>query len=783
MLTRRLFFVIFLIGLLTAVVLGARANTPPDVADVLFQDENGNPVAEATLRLLCFGADGQTFQRELVAQTDSNGFLPAGLPLPCDHLAAMQVLHEQPAGKRPGPAYTIYAVNWTVGGDTAVAPPLAKIVTIDSQERLVLFHVLASLAWEPTNNTAVTSIAEVREGLRQMSAYLYDATEGQMALGPLQIETDGQRWLEADFRFSAANDRRPSAFVGGIVPELISYKPPENMAGQRLVFTPAGTYYGRLWDGLNALGPNGQWDEPNAFRTLGHEWAHYALFLYDEYLTPAGGVTRCVCQTLSTTGCGPAPQDASLLAYHYTASEFWQVEMHGSPAVCENTIQWAMHGRADWSVLADWHAIQGLGTDALREKLPTEGPEMGFTAVLFGREPGFSDVYLPLVEGGGGRLPTVREPQIVARLAEGLAIPEVPLPAQIYLLEGGAEQPTRILPQGTLVGDLAKQLEAGVLGETILLGARPENRVRLYAQAYTADPKAESGFELIFPNSAQRDKEILQDQDLLVEPWRWRYELDVAYETERFRPARVQVGFISHEPTLEEPPLIQLCSLDAAVGCAEKWQVKATNLLGQWRATFEPLDGMDEMPRLLVVRVQDVSGRAPYPGDVMRWVQFAGGVGPGHVDADAPLLDDVVMIGSTAVYEDEAGCTSTSFMPAGSDIALQQSLNDFLGEEYRVRGVLGQPFAIKVNKPLDLQCQSAVLNGDRNYPGGLQIKLAYDPVALDDLGVKPQDLQLLWFSRNGDELWYPTQLVSLDEDHHHLTAVVNGDGIFAVVYR
>ncbi|MCA9981703.1 MAG: hypothetical protein KDD89_12740, partial [Anaerolineales bacterium] len=69
--------------LLTAVLLVPLSGLPhtsatsvPDTADIVFQDENGNPLAGATLRLLCFGADGHTFQREFVQQTDTNGQLP-----------------------------------------------------------------------------------------------------------------------------------------------------------------------------------------------------------------------------------------------------------------------------------------------------------------------------------------------------------------------------------------------------------------------------------------------------------------------------------------------------------------------------------------------------------------------------------------------------------------------------------------------------------------------------------------------------------------------------------
>src|SRR5690606_26555778 len=92
-------------------------------------------------------------------------------------------------------------------------------------------------------------------------------------------------------RFLASNDYLPSAYVGGMVEAATVYSD--------TIYAPAAIFLGRHWNGVTASDPvSGAWSQPNAYRTLVHEWAHYALFLYDEYRQLDGESVYCTCNGL-----------------------------------------------------------------------------------------------------------------------------------------------------------------------------------------------------------------------------------------------------------------------------------------------------------------------------------------------------------------------------------------------------------------------------------------------------------------------------------------------------
>ncbi|KAB8332255.1 DNRLRE domain-containing protein [Scytonema tolypothrichoides VB-61278] len=120
--------------------------------------------------------------------------------------------------------------------------------------------------------------ANLERGLREAARYLYSMSEGQITLGEVTIGSDPKAWQEADVRVLASSGYRPSAYVGGIVaaPRLAA-----TPGGQPVLHYPAPVFLGRLWDGAGAR--CGGWAEPEGWRTIGHELAHFALFLYDQY--------------------------------------------------------------------------------------------------------------------------------------------------------------------------------------------------------------------------------------------------------------------------------------------------------------------------------------------------------------------------------------------------------------------------------------------------------------------------------------------------------------------
>jgi hypothetical protein len=136
-------------------------------------------------------------------------------------------------------------------------------VTDSISDRIWLFNVIVAFEWWPLG-------AEVERQIhwlcRNASDFLFDVTDGYMALG--QIVLGGRELMPfADIQVFASNRLFPRSWVGGMY--------------NRDKYSPIRVGRG-LWNkNRNRIIP---WDEPEAYRTLIHEWAHYAMGLRDYYL-------------------------------------------------------------------------------------------------------------------------------------------------------------------------------------------------------------------------------------------------------------------------------------------------------------------------------------------------------------------------------------------------------------------------------------------------------------------------------------------------------------------
>ena len=131
------------------------------------------------------------------------------------------------------------------------------------QVDLYLFNILVALEWEPDERT----MQQLKWAFRRASDFLYDVTDGCMAFG--QVVFGGREWMEcADILILASNRLHPRSWVAGMhLPEkYLPIRMGRGMWHRRHRFTIP-------------------WDEPESYRTLVHEWAHYAFGLRDEYLT------------------------------------------------------------------------------------------------------------------------------------------------------------------------------------------------------------------------------------------------------------------------------------------------------------------------------------------------------------------------------------------------------------------------------------------------------------------------------------------------------------------
>lgn len=332
----------------------------PGAFHVRVVDEGGRPVDGARIYrngALVVGPDG------LPLLTRNGGVLDFPSLEPGDTLAALVAVEQQPTVRQahdgdPDPrfpgqqwAYRVHLTSLDIAPDGSptqyrVPSPSAgeHRLVVRKTNTLVLFNVVASIEWDADAGY----MNEISTALRLASDYLYDVTDGQMALGSVAIYDNGLHWADADIQFSTRNTTRPHAYIGGIVAQDPS----------RVIRV------GRYWSGVYSH--TGRWDAPAGFRTLVHEFAHYALHLYDEYFgyrynasgEMAGTEIRdCTGPSIRATPYSGYATNASIMDYQYNASELWTAGL--SPAwddACRQTVQWQINAESDWQTVARVYA-------------------------------------------------------------------------------------------------------------------------------------------------------------------------------------------------------------------------------------------------------------------------------------------------------------------------------------------------------------------------------------------------------------------------------------------
>ncbi|HEY0607461.1 MAG TPA: hypothetical protein VGD58_31375 [Herpetosiphonaceae bacterium] len=131
-----------------------------------------------------------------------------------------------------------------------------------TETRICLFSVIVALEWQPT----AKYVQQLKWAFRAASDFLYDVTDGYFAFG--QVLIGGPELMDcADVQILASNRLLPRSWVSGLHEDR-KYMPIRVGRG--------------IWHKNNRVSI--PWDEPEAYRTLIHEWAHYALELRDAYL-------------------------------------------------------------------------------------------------------------------------------------------------------------------------------------------------------------------------------------------------------------------------------------------------------------------------------------------------------------------------------------------------------------------------------------------------------------------------------------------------------------------
>ncbi len=242
---------------------------------------------------------------------------------------------------------------------------------------VILINLTVSLEWMPGETETIRQmltesectlpeddedrsyVEDLKLAFECAAEYLFCMSGGTFSLGAVRIYLDGEKWPDADVCVLANAAYRPAAFVGGIVASPTEYK--SALDDPPISWEPRPIFLGRFWNGRGAR--CGPWSAPEGWRTIGHELAHYALFLFDQYVeyptTNASG-SASILQGLNCSGLHilgpnePAPWQidrsaeapATAMCYHYTADRLELADLG-----CGNTAQQLIHGIPEWETV------------------------------------------------------------------------------------------------------------------------------------------------------------------------------------------------------------------------------------------------------------------------------------------------------------------------------------------------------------------------------------------------------------------------------------------------
>ncbi len=637
---------------------------------------------------------------------------------------------------------TAYQVVQTAGlrlapGSRGLAPELASVLADTPGGRLVVFKVVVSIEFEPTE----AYLEDLKAGLRAASRFLYEVTQGQMIFGEITIGTNGALWDAADIRVLAANDLRPMTYVGGIVPQ------PTNYAWNNLTFLPAVIFLPRHWDG-NGAG-SGAWAGVPGYTTIAHEWAHYALFLYDEYRQADGEATYCTDDALP--GVDRLNETASsIMAYPYTTWALWHP---GDPAVppfsdhpCWETEQATLHSGhgSDWETLAIWYELQGIDGGG-------EPPDAGLVIPELDAERPNAALAEDLVTS----VTTIGEddaavPSPVLRLRSSSDMPAVDLAGALIMvwLELPGPGSGRLIYQGTTQMRLPRD---GLrdLGDISLVGVPAGEPALSSAKIHVAVVAGAGGAP------------VYQWQGLGAADWAGESVLSVALNAGAWQPD-IEIGFgvmgnlaisLASDVALATPPRVEIGADGVTESCAASvCSLEMMLVDGRWGASWPPAGAPElglNLPLRFTLRIV-----AEGIGQVILPIQRAGGIGPAHLDVKAPLRDSPVVVDVPGVPTKRNGpplngCSQAYFMPA-----VDRLRSGTTGQPPRaplppgVKGRLGP--AVDVDLVCRLQLHDP--SGAPIAPPGTSISLFYSQATMDrlrklGLPVDESKLVVLHFSR------------------------------------
>ncbi len=339
----------------TLIVQDARRNPIPNETFSLIRVHNNRPVyTEDTLGMFTTNSRGQLVLpmagpnpdlQYLFRQTSLNpeaDTLRVG-----DTLKIARLVYTEPAVRHAGILGTMYSVNLDNADFLADGRMVFDTVELGSIQPITLRHseyrynLVASVEWDAD----LAYLSGLQDEFRQMSNYLYDVSDGQIRLDTVGIYDNKANWIDADVHILANNEFGPvSGFRGITSPTADPIQMP------RKWFYPIST----CRDSSYRRHPLGI-VYPNNYRTIAHEFGHFALGFGDEYRDrlynelPDKGAPRC--QDLPDGNYGFMDAQYVVPYYGPYASEMSSRYRYQNWA-CRITDQWFSDGQAScWDYL------------------------------------------------------------------------------------------------------------------------------------------------------------------------------------------------------------------------------------------------------------------------------------------------------------------------------------------------------------------------------------------------------------------------------------------------
>jgi predicted nucleotidyltransferase len=292
-------------------------------------------------------AAGQSFS------TDGQGYLQGrGQFNPGDRLFALAPITTTPN-------YTLYytsgAPNLTGLNPYIVTTSGVQTLTVSANNPLLLFNLNVSLEWDARQDA--TFLERLKFDLGRVSEFLYDWTNGQVALGNITIYHNREHWNDAHVRIYGSNGLHPNADQGGITLTTITETVTSNLGvADTLFYRPGQVRMAAVWDRFGSGETTGEdWSH-----ALAHELSHYLLFLDDAYLgVDAAGKFYPLNKCIGTAMTDPYRQDYS----EFKLATQW------SPN-CDETLAARTSGRSEWATIRRFYPTLFMKTNAGPSLLP-----------------------------------------------------------------------------------------------------------------------------------------------------------------------------------------------------------------------------------------------------------------------------------------------------------------------------------------------------------------------------------------------------------------------------